>query len=115
MFRLEKRKNLNNTEYLWYVSDRFIEPTAVVEALEGSDFPIKNIYLGEDADVGLKFFDGYYSVEEFKKRYPEVKNYVDRVRIFMKYGCSVTMENNTMFVVFPSDISFDINKYINLR
>lgn len=115
MFRLKEKEIRENNERLTYCSDEFIDPMKIVEAMENSDFPIKEVYLSEEADVGFYYFGGTYSVEKAKELYPKVKDDVKSVCIHMKYGCDILIKENILRITYPSNITFNIGKYINLN
>lgn len=115
MFRLKEKEIWGNNERLTYCSDEFIDPMKIAEAMENSDFPIKEVYLSEEADVGFYYFGGTYSVEKAKELYPKVKDDVKSVCIRMKYGCDILIKENILRVTYPSNITFNIGKYINLN
>lgn len=112
MFKLQRKEIYGNKEREFYISDKLINPITIIEAMENSDFPIKEVGLEEEADVGFYYFGGSYSVEKAKELYPEVKDDVKYVVIHLKYGCKIFIKEYSMVVSYPSQITFNINKYL---
>lgn len=112
MLKLKKKERAFDREKEYYIGDEFINPMEVVEAMENSDFPIKEVYLKEEADVGFYYFQGSYSVEEAKKLYPKVKDDVEYVAVRLKYGCNIYIKEKSVKVTYPSHITFNIGKYL---
>lgn len=112
MFKLQKKEKSFDEEKEFYIGDEFINPMEIVEAMENSDFPIKEVYLKEEADVGFYYFQGSYSVEEAKELYPKVKGDVEYVAVRLKYGCQILIKEKTVTVTYPSHITLNISKYL---
>lgn len=105
----------------WIEGDKYAktykleEPFDVIQVLEeikNSEFSILSIELREDADIGLKTFEGSYSLEEFYQRYNSInKTDIESISIDLEPKCRLYMSQQQYITIF-SDIDMELSTII---
>lgn len=90
-----------NSKFLkGYKCPEYFEITKFINQIIEAKITIKNLYVNENSDLGMKTFEGNYNLEKFLLMYDQFdKQAIDSIRI--------ELDNNMIIVV-------NNNKYINL-
>ena len=73
MFEKKKEEFYNNEFYkFYYISKEDYNIINLLEDLQNNGMQIRDIKIKEDADIGLKTFEGHYSLSDFYKKYSQI-------------------------------------------
>ncbi len=110
MYQKNWVEKIENDYYINYKTNVY-DPVNVIHNLLDNEVPITKIWVREDADVGLGFFGGYYSVEKFLLNYDSFdKSTIMDIVVYLNDGNSISIRKNGVTLVAKENI--EITNYL---
>lgn len=83
----KKEEEIYNNEFhkFYYITKEDYNIINLLEDLQNNGMQIRDIHIKEDADLGLKTFEGHYSLSDFYKKYSQI-NKEEIYSIFIKFS-----------------------------
>lgn len=84
----------------------------VIKIFQDSNVMINNVYVNENADLGLKTFQGNYSLDEFLIKYNLIKKDIESVILSLDNNNRLYI-NNENYISLSSDNDIELNDLLD--
>lgn len=112
---IDRKDNDSGRFYKIYKTENSYDIMGIIERLKESQISISNIYVNEDADIGMKRFEGNYSLEDFISLYPQLnKEDLKSVVVDIDGQYKIYISNGN-YISFTSAMDVELEEFINSK
>lgn len=108
MFNKIYEERFNDSFVRGYTSYQKITIMNLIKQLQDANIVINSVYVNEKADLGLKIFEGNYSLDKFLIKYNEIKKDIESIILNLENNCKLYV-NNTNYIGLSSNDDIELN------